>query len=82
LKHAGARPRDRATASFITPGCPERSAETIVAATYLYQVTPWWQMQADLQYALRPAGGIPNPDNPPVRVCDEAIVGARTTINF
>jgi porin len=61
--------------SLPTPGYPSRSAETILEATYLYQVTPWWQVPADFQYAFRPAGGIPNPNNPSERVHDEAVVG-------
>ena len=70
------------TASLTTPGYPSRSAETIIEATYQYQVTPWWQLQADFQYAFRPAGGIPNPENPSQRVGNEAIVGLRTNIIF
>jgi porin len=70
------------TASLTTPGYPSRSAETIIEATYQYQVTPWWQLQADFQYAFRPAGGIPNPDNPSQRVGNEAVVGLRTNIAF
>jgi len=73
---------DRDTATFSTPGYPQRSAETILEATYQYQVAPWWQLQADLQYAFRPAGGIPNPANPSERVHDEAVVGVRTVVNF
>jgi porin len=73
---------DRNTASFSTPGYPQRSAETILEATYQYQVAPWWQLQADFQYAFRPAGGIPNPANPSERVHDEAVVGVRTVVNF
>ncbi|WP_114200439.1 carbohydrate porin [Paraburkholderia caledonica] len=45
------------------PGYPARSSEIITDATYLYQVTPWWQLQADFQYVFRHAGGIPNPEN-------------------
>jgi porin len=70
------------TASLTTPGYPSRSAETIIEATYLYQVTPWWQLQADFQYAFHPAGGIPNPENPSQRVGNEAVVGLRTNIVF
>ena len=70
------------TSATYTPGYPSRSAETIVEATYQYQVTPWWLLQADLQYAFRPAGGIPNSDNPSQRVGNEAIVGLRTNITF
>ncbi|TAN00754.1 MAG: carbohydrate porin [Rhodanobacteraceae bacterium] len=70
-----------ATASY-TPGYPSRSAETITEATYQYQVAPWWQLQADFQYVFRPAGGIPNPENPSQRIGNEAIVGVRTTVTF
>jgi porin len=70
-----------AQASF-TPGYPSRSAETVLEATYQYQVTPWWQLQADFQYAYRPAGGIPNPDNPSHRIGNEAIIGLPTNIAF
>ncbi|TKC81248.1 carbohydrate porin [Trinickia terrae] len=81
--HIGSHAQDLANAQAqTTPGYPSRSAETILEATYQYQVTPWWQLQADFQYAFRPAGGIPNPDNPSQRVGDEAIVGLRTTIAF
>jgi porin len=40
---------DQDTASFSAPGFPQRSAETVVEATYQYQVAPWWQLQADFQ---------------------------------
>lgn len=49
------------TASLTTPGYPSRNAETVVEATYQYQVAPWWQLHADFQYVFRPAGGIPDP---------------------
>ena len=70
-----------ATASF-TPGYPSRSSETIIEATYQYQVTPWWQLQADFQYVFCPSGGIPNPDNPSQRIGNEAVVGISTDIIF
>ena len=79
----GSHAQDLASDQAIyTPGYPSRSAETIIEATYQYQVTPWWQLQADFQYAFRPAGGIPNPDNPSQRIGNEAIVGLRTNITF
>ncbi|MEW6340349.1 MAG: carbohydrate porin [Pseudomonadota bacterium] len=79
----GSHAQDFASTSAIyTPGYPSRSAETILEATYQYQVTPWWQLQADFQYAFRPAGGIPNPENPSQRIGNEAIVGLRTNITF
>ncbi|WP_236062735.1 carbohydrate porin [Paraburkholderia nemoris] len=70
------------TAALAAPGYPSRSAETVVEATYQYQIAPWWQLQADFQYVFRPAGGIPDPGNPSQRVGNEAIVGLRTNIIF
>jgi len=77
-----ARGLDGDTGTFTTPGFPVRSAETILEATYQYQVAPWWQLQADFQYVFHPAGGIPNPNDPSERVRNEAVVGVRTNITF
>lgn len=76
-----ARALDGAIAAT-TPGYPVRSTETVIEATYQYQVTPWWQMQADLQHVFRPAGGIPNPSDTGARIGDETIVGVRATLTF
>ncbi|CAB3802693.1 carbohydrate porin [Pararobbsia alpina] len=57
------------------------SGETVIEATYLCQVTPWWQVQADFQYFFSPTGGISNPANgAPVR--NEAVVGLQTVVTF
>jgi porin len=57
------------------------SGETVIEATYLCQVTPWWQVQADFQYFFNPTGGISNPANgAPVR--NEAVVGLQTVVTF
>jgi porin len=77
-----ARGLDSDIGAFTTPGNPVRSAETILEATYQYQVAPWWQLQADFQYAFHPAGGIANPNDPSERVHNEAVVGVRTNITF
>jgi porin len=73
---------DRDTASFTTPGYPVRSAETVIEATYQYQVAPWWAVQADFQYFFRPGGGIPNPNGGGARIGNEAVVGVRTVVAF
>lgn len=81
--HIGSHAQDYASAQAVsTPGYPSRSAETVLEATYQYQVAPWWQWQADFQYFFRPAGGIPDPQNPSRRIGDEAVLGVRTTIQF
>jgi porin len=64
-----------------TPNSPVPSGETVIEATDLRQVTPWWQVQADVQYFFHPTGGIPNPTNgEPVR--NEAVVGLQTVVTF
>jgi porin len=73
---------DSDTAFYTASGHPVRSAETIVEATYQYQVTPWWLLQGDLQYALRPGGGVPDPSSPAQRIGNELTVGVRTNIVF
>lgn len=61
---------------------PARGTETFVEATYQVQVTPWWQLQPDVQYVFRPGGGVANPAVPGSRVKDELVVGLRTNILF
>lgn len=63
------------------PGSSVPTGETVVEATYLFQVAPWWQVQADLQYFFHPSGGITNQTNgEPVR--NEAVVGLQTVVTF
>ena len=81
--HIGSHAQDFASAQAAsTPGYPSRSAETVLEATYQYQIAPWWQLQADFQYFFRPAGGIPDPQNASRRIGDEAVFGLRTTVAF
>jgi porin len=61
---------------------PVRSAETFVEATYQVQVTPWWQIQPDVQYFVNPGAGIVNPNDPTQRIKNELVVGLRTNITF
>ncbi|MGG1945779.1 carbohydrate porin [Trinickia sp. NRRL B-1857] len=78
--HASAFDRDTAAAG--TPGYPVRTAETVLEATYQYQVAPWWVVQADLQYFFRPGGGVPNPSAGGARIGNEAVGGVRTVLTF
>lgn len=78
--HASAFDRD--TASSTTPGYPVRTAETVVEATYQYQVAPWWLVQADFQYFFRPGGGVPNAGAGGARIGNEAVGGVRTVLTF
>ncbi|MGN6086678.1 carbohydrate porin [Trinickia sp.] len=78
--HASAFDRD--TGAATTPGYPVRTAETVVEATYQYQVAPWWLVQADFQYFFRPGGGVPNPSAGGARIGNEAVAGVRTVLTF
>ncbi|TAM05335.1 MAG: carbohydrate porin [Paraburkholderia sp.] len=73
---------DRDVATFQTPGHPVRTAETVIEATYQYQVTPWWLLQGELQYIFHPGGGIADPNNNGTRVRNEAVAGLRTVVTF
>ena len=73
---------DRDTRFFTGAALPIRDAEHVIEVTYQYQATPWWLLQPDLQYAIRPAGGIVNPLAPPRRIGDELVLGVRTTLTF
>ena len=63
------------------PG-PIRSGETVLEATYRFQLTPWWQLQPDFQYVFNPGGGVPSLSTPTRRVGDAAVFGLRTAITF
>ncbi|CAM2156068.1 porin [Pararobbsia alpina] len=59
-----------------------RSSETVIEATYQYQVAPWWILQADAQYVFNPGGGIVNPNDPTQKIKNEFVLGLRTNITF
>jgi len=61
---------------------PPRSSETYVEATYQYQVTPWLQLQPDVQYVFHVGGGVANPNSPDQSIKNEFVFGARTNILF
>ena len=58
-----------------------RTSETTLEATYQYQVTPWWQLQADAQYTFN-AGAGQNPNDPTQPLRNTLVVGVRTNITF
>jgi len=59
---------------------PVRSDETMIEMMYQTQPKPWWTLQPDLQYIIRPGGGVLNPDG---RLRPNAwVIGLRSTLNF
>jgi porin len=73
---------DQSNAAFTGTYVPVRSSETYLEATYQIQVTPWWQVQPDIQYVLNPGAGILNPNLAGVKIKDELVLGVRTNILF
>ena len=73
---------DQQTAAFTGTFVPRRGGETYVELTYQFAVTPWWQLQPDIQYLFNPGGGIANPNAPNQRVGNELVLGLRTNILF
>ncbi|TAK46641.1 MAG: carbohydrate porin [Xanthobacteraceae bacterium] len=75
---------DQYTAANIDPMWPIRSGETVFEASYIAQIAPWWTLQPDFQYIVRPAGNVPiNPANTALGpIKDAIVVGVRTTITF
>ena len=62
---------------------PIRSNELVAEATYQAQVVPGFTLQPDLQYVVRPGGGIPDPLRAGYRpIADAAVLGIRATIVY
>ncbi len=61
---------------------PRRGAETFIEITYQVQVAPWWTVQPDAQYILRPGGGLPDPQAPYKLIGNELVFGLRTNVVF
>jgi porin len=75
-----ARGLDADTAMFGNFFYPIRSGETMIELTYQAQLAPWWTVQPDFQYIIRPGGGVLNPDGS-LRP-NAWVVGVRTSLNF
>ncbi|WP_321886579.1 carbohydrate porin [Paraburkholderia bannensis] len=71
----------QARAADIDSGFVPRGSETALEATYQYQVTPWWLLQADAQYTFN-AGAGQNPNDQTQALRNTFVVGVRTTVTF
>ena len=58
-----------------------RSHETVLEATYLVQATPWWQLQADVQYLRNPGAGQSSKDATQ-KLGNALVLGLRTNVTF
>ena len=65
-------------------GQPFRNNETVLEATYMLPITPWWTLQADLQYVANPGAGIPNEFDGFTRypLKNATVLGLRATVVF
>ena len=79
---SGARGLDRDAGLFTQPGYPVRSREHLIEVFYQVQITPWLQVQPDVQYIARPSGGVPDPNRAGRVLGDAVVVGVRTNITF
>jgi porin len=57
-----ARGLDVDTGQFGNFFYPVRSGETMIEVMYQAQLTPWWTVQPEMQYIIRPGGGVLNSD--------------------
>lgn len=73
---------DRDVVLFGGSPYPIRSGETALELSYQMQVTPWWTVQPDLQYIIRPGGGDPHPDDDTRRVGNAFLIGVRSAVTF
>lgn len=73
---------DRDTAFFSGSPYPVRSGETALELSYEMHMRPWWIVQPDMQYIIRPGGGNPRPGDSSRRVGNAFLLGVRTTIDF
>ena len=76
---------DDDTQHFNGEPMPLRTFEAVVEASYEAHVMPGLLVHPFFQYVFRPAGGIPNPYNPPrvtTRIGDAAVFGLTSTMKF
>ena len=74
------RDLDRDTAFFTGGFYPIRSFDALIEATYKAKLRPWWTLQGDVQYVIRPSGGVLNDDGTLRR--NAVVVGLRSAVNF
>jgi porin len=78
----GARGYDQDVRRYTNPLAPIQGLETVFEATYAIQVAGWWQVQPDLQYIIRPGGGVASPANPGILLHNAFLAGIRSVVTF
>jgi porin len=75
-----ARGLDSDTGLFGNFFFPVRSGETMVEMIYQAQLAPWWMLQPEVQYIIRPGGGVLNSDGS-LRP-NAWVIAIRSTLSF
>lgn len=75
-----ARAFDRDTILFGQGTGPIRSSEVVIEATYQAEVVPGFTIQPDLQFVMRPGGGLADENGR--RLKNATVMGLRATINY
>jgi porin len=75
-----ARGLDADTGLFGNFFYPVRSGETMFELMYQAQLAPWWLLQPEVQYIVRPAGGVLNSDGS-LRP-NAWVIAIRSSLNF
>jgi porin len=63
-------------------GATPRGTEALLELTYQAHVTPWLNLQPDLQYVVNPGAGIADPADPSRHLRNEFVAGMRAGITF
>lgn len=78
-----ARRADRDANIYSSLSMPVRKFETVFEATYQALVVPGFTVQPDVQYIVRPGGGIANSrDSTGRQIRNAAVFGARATLQY
>jgi porin len=75
-----ARGLDADTGLFGNLFYPVRSGEVMIETIYQAQLAPWWMLQPELQYIIRPGGGVLNSDGS-IRP-NAWVIAIRSSLNF
>ncbi|TXM87981.1 carbohydrate porin [Methylobacterium sp. WL116] len=75
-----ARRADTDTILFTGTAIPRRRAETALEATYQALVVPGFTVQPDVQYIIRPSGGVADADGR--RLKNATVLGVRATVQY
>jgi porin len=73
---------DRDMHSVVGSSHPMRSGETVFELSYILQMTPAWTLQPDIQYIVRPGGGVLHPEHVDRVLGNALVMGVRSTLTF